>query len=193
MSAYQIFRSTLWAAMMVTVVVVGYTGANEINIGVIDSDRLIAETEVGKKAKSDFMTELTATRNVLFQIQKRIKIIGDSLALSRQIQDEPPVIEKQEEKLQTEIKKYKQIEALLKERLRLKDVTIAQKLRKDVNQIIQEHFIDKKNYCLIVEKADTVAICDRVDVTDELIEILNALPPPKIEDKDQPGADKPSE
>lgn len=150
--------------------------ASALKIGVIDADRILEETTVGQNAKANFTKELTATRFVLEQQQKRIKILHDSLKISQQINDEETVIEKQKQKINDAIEEYKRLEEALKERLHQKDVEIATRLREKVWQHLADHFIKKQGYCLLVEKQNIVAFCDDIDVTNEAIELLNRLP-----------------
>ena len=62
-------------------------------------------------------------------------------------------------------------------------IEIANKLREKVRELVFEYFIKQKGYCLLIEKQNTVGICDGVDITNELIELLNSQP---IEEDDTP-------
>lgn len=164
--------------------------ADDIKIGIIDSDRILAETTIGQNAKAKFTKELTATKYVLEQQQKRIKILTDSLQISQQINDEEAIIEQQKQKIREALDVYKELDQALRDRLREKDMEITTRLREKVWQHLADHFINKQGYCLLLEKQNTVAFCDGIDVTDNAIELLNSLPIETDEHQNDDDVDK---
>ncbi len=176
--------STLFTCFLLIIGLVWPLPAETYKMGVVDSDRLIEETAIGQKAKGEFLSELENIRKILAQKQKRIKILQDSLILAQQIDDEKSSINKQRKKLAREIEEYKQIETLLQRRLQKKDMEVADKLRQKVKKILRQHFIQERGYTIILEKQDTAVIADSIDITDEIIKVLNRELPETEKDEE---------
>jgi outer membrane protein len=142
-------------------------------IGSIDFQKVLNESEAGKKAKSDLESLVKSKQSVIDEKGKSVeKLKGD--------------LEKQASVLSAEAKKSKEeeLEKMLREYQRLvqdaqaevkkKELELTDDIIKDIRQIV-ERIGEEEGYTLIIEKAGAVVLYSKkdIDITDAVIKKYN--------------------
>jgi outer membrane protein len=146
--------------------------AAETKIGVIDTQKIMAQSKRTIELRSSFFKEIEGKRNEFVEKQKNAQ------ALEEEIRTKGQEMALQERREKTELlnKKAKELQRMKEDiefEAKLKDEELSRKFVREIGQIIRE-FQKNENYTIIFEKSTTAAYDDAIDITDRIIEIYDS-------------------
>lgn len=152
----------------------GFT-ADVAKIGVVDFQRFLTESNIGKAAQTKIETEGA-------KMEKDLKEQGGAIeALEKKIEADALVVseDKREEQVREYRIKISDLQALQK-KYALAFKKMEQQLISDVQKeasALAEDLGKKEGYLLLIEKNAIIYFPAAIDVTDRLIQFANAKPP----------------
>ena len=147
--------------------------AAKIKIGLIDTQKIMRESKAAKKTRTVFLQERDTKRAVLKAKQDVIRAMDEEL--KRKGKDMSASVRKEKaEKLAREIKELRRLRSDLEEELKKRDVELTRKLLREIKEIVQQ-FSKKGKYTVILEKKSVVAADEKIDITDKIIRLYDAL------------------
>lgn len=160
------------AACLILMPVSGATAAGMMKLGVVDFTRVLKESAAGKSALAEVKTEGEKYRDDLKSLQDGIETDKERLVKEGMLMDE---IERSELERDLRIR-VNDLRAKQKEAMQT-----VQAFRNSILLFIQDDIIDlgkeigeKQGYTLILGKKGVMYCPDRIDITDEMIQLYNA-------------------
>jgi outer membrane protein len=159
-------------AMMVMVSVISVNAADMGKIGVVDFQKVLIESETGKKVQAEMQEKGKGMEAKLMAAGKEIETLAEQMGREAMVMSKEKREEKQRE---LEIKKYdfqtlqkkyqaefRELEGLQIEKIKNEIFTMAAKIG------------EKEGYTLIIEKSAVIYYPKAVDITDQLIKQYNS-------------------
>jgi len=148
-------------------------GADVAKIGVVDFQRITEVSSAGKSADAEMrsqyekiVADLKKKGTELEELEKRFK--REALVMGRKMREE--------KEREIEIKKldFNSLEKKYKEELRALNIRLANRIKKDLYELIEE-IGRKEGYLLIIEKREAGVLYSptAIDITDKLIPQYN--------------------
>ena len=148
--------------------------AADIKIGVIDTQRIIAQSEKIMKVRTDFNKELDARKQELLKkqsdaqaLQDEIKTKGSGMTYE--------VLRNKNEELQKKAKELQRMKDEIEADAQSKEAELSRKFLRQIREVAAE-YLKKEKMTLILEKNATIASDDAIDVTDQIIKMYDARP-----------------
>jgi outer membrane protein len=146
--------------------------AADIKIGVIDTQRIVAESKAGIATRTLFSKEVQENNNRLQTKQKEVQALQEELNTKGKGMDAVALAEKQE-KYSKAYKELTRMKNDMTQDLEARDNELTQKLLKAVADIVIKYSQNEK-YTLILEKGSLVSYDNSVDITDKIIQLYDA-------------------
>jgi outer membrane protein len=146
--------------------------AADIKIGVIDTQRIVAESKAGIATRTLFSKEVQENNNRLQTKQKEVQALQEELNTKGKGMDAVALAEKQE-KYSKAYKELTRMKNDMTQDLEARDNELTQKLFKAVVDIVVQYSQNEK-YTLILEKGSLVSYDNAVDITDKIIQLYDA-------------------
>jgi outer membrane protein len=146
--------------------------AADIKIGVIDTQRIVAESKAGIATRTLFSKEVQENNNRLQTKQKEVQALQEELNTKGKGMDAVALAEKQE-KYSKAYKELTRMKNDMTQDLEARDNELTQKLLKAVADIVIKYSQNEK-YTLILEKGSLVSYDNTVDITDKIIQLYDA-------------------
>lgn len=146
--------------------------AADIKIGVIDTQRIVAESKAGIATRTLFSKEVQENNNRLQTKQKEVQALQEELNTKGKGMDAVALAEKQE-KYSKAYKELTRMKNDMTQDLEARDNELTQKLLKAVVDIVVQYSQNEK-YTLILEKGALVSYDNAVDITDKIIQLYDA-------------------
>ncbi len=151
----------------------GFSSAADVaKIGVVDLPRILQNSTAGKsiqatlkKEKNKMETDLKARGAEIENIRKRLE--RESMVMSREMREE------KERDYRIKINDFKTLQQKYTNNLQQLEARLMEQLRSDVQQLVNE-MGKKGGYLLIVNRISVLYAPDSIDITDQLIQKLNA-------------------
>jgi outer membrane protein len=146
--------------------------AADIKIGVIDTQRIVAESKAGIASRSLFQKEVQENNNRLQTKQKEVQALLEELGTKGKEMTATALAEKQEKYS----KAYKELTRMKNDMtadLETRDNELTQKLLQEIGEIVDQYFQNEK-FTLILEKNSLVSYDSSVDITDKIIQLYDA-------------------
>ncbi|MCF8025381.1 MAG: OmpH family outer membrane protein [Desulfobacteraceae bacterium] len=177
MKAMKVFGAILACTMFFAV---SAYAADVARIGIIDFQKVLEESEAGKKVQQNLQEQGKEMEADLQALAKEIEELNKQLSGGAMVMSEEKRQEKQRE---LEIKKYdfQSKRKKYQSEFRETESELVGKLRDEIFSIAEE-IGKKKGYLLIIEKSAAVYYPDSIDITSEVIRQYNdrfgsSLPP----------------
>ena len=152
---------------------VGPLCAADLKIGVIDTQKIMRESNAAKNARAVFLKDVEAKRSVFNAKQKEIQDLQEEL--KNKGKDMAASVKKEKtEKLSHEIKELDRLKSDMEEELKKKDTELTQKLLKEILDIVIE-YRKKEKYTIIHEKQTLVSYDEAIDITDKIIKLYDVV------------------
>lgn len=151
--------------------VVNARAADVAKIGVIDFQKVISESEAGKKVQGEIQQKGRQMESDLQELAREIEELDKQLARDAMVMSREKRQEKQRE---LEIKKY-DLQSLQKDyesEFRQLQSKMVAKLQEEILKLAEE-IGKKEGYLLIIEKNAAVYYPSSIDMTDEIIRKYN--------------------
>lgn len=146
--------------------------AADIKIGVIDTQRIVAESKAGIATRTLFSKEVQENNNRLQTKQKEVQALQEELNTKGKGMDAVALAEKQE-KYSKAYKELTRMKNDMTQDLEARDNELTQKLLKAIADIVIQYSQNEK-YTLILEKGSLVSYDNSVDITDKIIQLYDA-------------------
>ncbi len=147
------------------------SAATTFKIGVIDTQKILRESQAAKEAQKVFRRDLEAKRAVLKSKEQEVMV------LDQEIKKDGPKMEaaklkNKREKLADEMKELKRRRTDLSDDLKKKDTELTQKILKEIDAIVKDY--SKKNkYTLILDRRIVIDFDDSIEITGDIIKIYD--------------------
>ncbi len=146
--------------------------ADVAKIGVIDLQKVLEISNAGKsiqaelKAQKDTMeSDLKAKGAEIENIQKRLE--RESMVMSKEMREE------KEREYRIKVNDFKSLQKKYRGELQENEVRLMEGLKTDINEVVDE-IGKKEGYLLIINKFGVIYSPSSIDITDKLIEQINA-------------------
>jgi outer membrane protein len=146
--------------------------AADIKIGVIDTQRIVAESKAGIATRTLFSKEVQENNSRLQTKQKEVQALQEELNTKGKGMDAVALAEKQE-KYSKAYKELTRMKNDMTQDLEARDNELTQKLLKAIADIVIQYSQNEK-YTLILEKGSLVSYDNSVDITDKIIQLYDA-------------------
>jgi outer membrane protein len=146
--------------------------AADIKIGVIDTQRIVAESKAGIATRTLFSKEVQENNSRLQTKQKEVQALQEELNTKGKGMDAVALAEKQE-KYSKAYKELTRMKNDMTQDLEARDNELTQKLLKAIADIVIQYSQNEK-YTLILEKGSLVSYDNTVDITDKIIQLYDA-------------------
>jgi len=148
------------------------TYGETIKIGVVDIQKIMQESEKGKKVLKDFESGFKEKRKKLEsmnnELEKLKKEIFENISMwSNEVK------EKKEEEFNQKLKKYQREKEDLDEQMIRKNSELNQKMVTEIMELLKE-VSKKENYTIIFEKGSLLYVSPSIDITNKIIEKYDA-------------------
>ena len=140
----------------------------EGKIGLLNIQKVLAESKAGKEAKAVFEKELEGKRATLQAKEKDVRDMDTELRTGA-AKLKSDVKKSKEEKLAAEMKELRRLGQDMEDELKKKDAELTSKILKDVFGITKK-MGEEKRYTLIMQAGPQVIYIDKTtDITDEVM------------------------
>jgi outer membrane protein len=147
--------------------------AADLKLGYIDMQRALNASEAGKEAKEQLATRVKKYQEEINTKQESIKKLKDELEKQGMLLSESARAAKEKD-YQQRLKEFQRFTKDAQDELQGKDEEFTRKILEGMEKIIQE-FGRKNGYTFIfVKNEGMLFVDDKVDVTEEVLKILNA-------------------
>jgi outer membrane protein len=163
---------TLSIISLMGLVFVASAFAADIKIGVIDTQRILAESKAGIASRTLFSKEVQESNNRLQAKQKEVQALQEELNTKGKDMTALVLAEKQEEFS----KAYKELTRMkndMTQDLEIRENELSQKLLTAIGEIVLE-YSQKEKFTLILEKNALVTYDKAIDITDKIIQLYDA-------------------
>ena len=161
----------IFVAMMISIFPV-HSPAGEIRIGVVNTEKVLRESmsavEAQKKIEHEFQARDVRVRELSAQMR----------ALQQELEKNMGIVDEDERRLKERelaglSRQYQRAQQQMREDLSLRQNEEYGLILERINQVIKE-LAEKQSYDLILQLQDSVYRSARIDITDQVIKILNA-------------------
>lgn len=166
-------KGLVMAVLFSLVVVEGVpANAENLKVGVINTARILAESEFGKKAQSEFAKEVKTQREELEEKRNEVKEYRNLLKTAKEKKKDKKTLEELNDKLKKNARELKWLKKDLDKKLREKDKELVQNMRARIKVILSQ-YVEDTEFAVIVQRNNVAAYSSRVDVTDDIIQRLD--------------------
>lgn len=143
--------------------------ADTVKVGVVDLQRCLNETKLGKQYKAEFSSEADQMKAALEKEEASLKAAREELEKQGVVLSETARAEK-ERAYQEQVDAFKEKFKASQQSLQRKDQELTRKILKDLQGVIRE-LGDTQGYTVILEKGEggLLYMAASVDLTDEVI------------------------
>jgi len=163
---------TLSIIFMMGFVLVTSAFAADLKIGVIDTQRILAESKAGISSRALFQKEIQENNSRLQTKQKEVQALQEELNTKGREMNAVVLAEKQE-KYSKAYKELTRMKNDMTEDLEIRDNELTQKLLTAIGDIVLE-YSQKEKFTLILEKNALVTYDKAIDITDKIIQLYDA-------------------
>ena len=147
--------------------------AADVKLGYIDMQRALNTSEAGKEAKEQLAARVKKYQEEINVKQEEIKKLKDDLEKQGMLLSESARAAKEKD-YQQRLKEFQRFTKDAQDELQGKDEEFTRKILEGMERIIQE-FGRKNGYTFIFVKNEGLLFADdKVDVTEEVLKLLNA-------------------
>jgi outer membrane protein len=146
-------------------------GAAAVKIGLIDTQKILQESQAAKDARALILEDIKEKRGLFNQKQEKVRAMEEELEKAGKNLAEQALKERREE-LNKEIKNLQRLKADLEEELNKKNAELTQKILREVMDIVRT-FTRNEKYTLILETKSVVSADDAINVTDQIIKLYD--------------------
>ena len=157
--------------LLAVCLLVGNPGIALAKVGYINLQRLVNESEMGKKAKADIVKLRRDKEQAVAAKQRQINRMRQELAQATDM--DPAVRQMKIEQIQKEYKDYQRMVADAREDITREDRQLVQIILKKADGVLKK-IAKKKKFTIILKDPNAVGYLDpSVDITDLVLKELN--------------------
>jgi outer membrane protein len=160
-----------WVVFLLLLLASPASAQDKVKIGFIDLQRVISESQAGKKAKERFDSELKKVEAELLKERQEVERLKSDF-------DKRSVLLKEEERrnLEKEVQRrvvgYQRSMRDYQEELRQREGEMTGEILKEIEKIVAEVGKSEK-FTLILERAQILYTDQAIDITNRIIELYN--------------------
>ena len=162
----------LFVCMCALAVAHGTSGAADVKIGVIDTQKILRDSKGAKKARDILLKDLETKRAQYKSEEDQARKLEEEIKRDAQAM-EPALRQEKTDKLEKELKELSRLKSDLEEDFRKKEAELTRKILGEVGRIVSE-FRKKEKFTIILEKRYVVAAEDSIEVTEKIINLYDA-------------------
>jgi len=166
------FTSFLLSSILFFFIISFSVQAAEIKIGVIDTQKIIMQSEKIMNSRADFFKDIEEKKAKLMEKQKSAQML-DSELKSGNTSMSNEERNKKTDKLSREVKNLNRMKEEIELELKSKDAELGRTFLRQIRDVTND-FLLKNNYTIILEKGSVVASDNTVDITDEIIKLYDS-------------------
>ena len=168
-----VFKSACVILLFIFVCFINAVSAADVaKIGVIDLQKILETSNAGKSIQTDLKTEKAKMESDLKQKGAEIEKIRKRLEREAMVMSKDMREEKEREQ-RIKINDFKILQKRYRTELQKYEVKLMGQLKTDINAVVQE-MGRKDGYLLIINKFGVLYSPNSIDLTDKLIQKLNA-------------------
>jgi outer membrane protein len=165
-------RGSLFVAALLTFVTLAPPAFAENKVGVLHTARALKESTMGKKAQEQFRTEGEKMLEPINRLREQVDKLKDDLKKKATVLSDDQKRSMADEIDRKDRESKRKLEDMQVE-LRKKEAETMRGLQEELAGVVDE--IGKRdNYTLILENVVTVYYTEAIDITDEVIKMLDA-------------------
>ncbi len=149
-----------------------HSSAGEIKIGVVNTEKVLRESRSAVQAQKKIEQEFQARDARIRELSEQIRTLQQELERNTGAVDEEERRLKERE-LAGLSRRYQRAQQQMREDLSLRQNEEYGLILERINQVIRE-LAEKQSYDLILQLQDSVYRSARIDITDQVIKVLNA-------------------
>lgn len=146
-------------------------GATTVKIGLIDSQKIMRDSQAAKEAREMILEDLKGKRALFSEKQEKLKKAEEDLKKDA-AGLKPESLEQKKEELARDAKALQRLKDDFEEELNKKNVDLTQRILREVFEIVKAFTKDEK-YTLILETKSVVSSDEAIDVTDQIIKLYD--------------------
>jgi outer membrane protein len=167
---------TAQAIMALAIIGIFHTGAQaqaaqQPNVGIVDTQKVINESEPGKRAKANYETFIKSKQAAIEEKGKKIEALKEEFQKQNTAMSEDAK-KKKEEDIQKLIREYQRNFDDSKEEVRKKEIELFKGIVKDIHDIV-EALGKEERYSIILERGTVAYFDGSVDLTAKVINRYN--------------------
>ncbi len=146
--------------------------AAEVKIGIIDTQKIMAQSKTTTDLRAEFYKEIETKRNEFVEKQKAAQALDEEIKTKGQ----DMTYQERREKADLLNQKAKELQRMKEDiefDVKLKDEEVSRKFLRDISEIIRD-YQKKENYTVIFEKGTVAAYDDAIDITEKIIQIYDS-------------------
>ena len=151
-----------------------YASAADLKIGILDTQKVMDQSEKTSKYRAEFAKEFEAKRQAFSERQNAAKALEDELKSKGSSMTNEVYAEKAE-KLRKEARDLKRMQEEIEAELQAKEAEMTRKFLRQIRDAAVE-YREKEKLSLILEKNTAVASDDAIDVTDQIMKLYDSKP-----------------
>ena len=146
----------------------------DLKIGIIDTQKIIAQSKKILKSRAEFSKELEEKKQEYLKKQSAAQALEDEIkakgnSMTAQVRNDKI------DELQQEAKNLKRMKDDLEADMKAKDAELGRKFLREIRDVAVE-YLKKEKLTIILEKSAVVASDDAVDITDQIIKLYDSKP-----------------
>ncbi len=146
--------------------------APAIKIGVVDFQRVIRESRLGKNATAVFMRELEARRAAVVAKEKEVLLLEEELK-KPDPKWSPEVRKEKRERLEREVRDFRRLQSDTEEDMKKKEVEVTQAIIAEIREVVRS--LQKSDaFTLLLDRGIALAHDEAIDVTGRVITLYDA-------------------
>ncbi|MFP4445119.1 MAG: OmpH family outer membrane protein [Desulfosudaceae bacterium] len=163
----------VFLALALMPAVSGVTAAAEdLKVGIINTARILAESDYGKKLQEKFGDEMKEQQAELEKKREEVKENQQLLQTAQKNQKSAVKLEELNDALEKSVREFKWMKEDLDKNLREMDQALVRDMRAKL-QLILAQYVEDTEYAVIMERQRVASASSRVDVTEDIIELLD--------------------
>lgn len=147
--------------------------AGDGKIGIIDTARIVLQSQYSQKIKAEFTAAMEEQRKILDKKREALEKERQKLLSDKEAGKKSSVIEQEEKELEKGIREFKWMKEDFDKELLEMDKKLLETAKERIRLVLQQ-FIAATDYCIIIEKQRVAVFCESVDVTDQIIKRLDS-------------------
>lgn len=165
----------LFAFIAVFIAVNVFTAsAADLKIGIIDTQKIILQSEKIMKDRSEFSQELEGKRQEFLTKQSSVQALENELKTQGNTMA-AEVYRDKSDRLRKEARDLKRMQEEIEAEMKAKESDMTRKVLLQIKAVTVE-YLKKEKLSLILEKGSVVASDDAIEVTDQVMKLYDSKP-----------------
>jgi outer membrane protein len=146
-------------------------GADTAKFGSVDIQKLLNESDAGKKAKSELESLIKSKQSVINDKEKTVEKLKADLEKQTSVLSADARKSKEDE-LEKQVREYQRLVQDSQAEVKKKEAELTDAILKDVKELIDK-IGEQEGYALIVEKSMVIYASQNTDITDIVMKKIN--------------------